>query len=170
MKKRYLYSILFGVPGFIVSLIVAFILFGFVAGFLWLYVYGDETWPASAESILPILFVICFMTLWVISLLSGYHTGKRLEATPGLNQRHILGAVVATILPVVLIVFHQTRTGSSGATIDSVLCSEYCSNKGYSTSGMPPKDSGDRSCSCLDGMGQAAVTVPMDSVISDDPE
>ena len=71
MKKRYLYSILFGVPGFNVSLIAAFNLFGFVAGFLWLYVYGDETWPASAESILPILFVICFMTLWVISLLDG---------------------------------------------------------------------------------------------------
>jgi len=86
MKKRYIYSMLFAVPGFLVSLIVAFIIFGFVAGFFWLYVYGDEPWPGSAEQILTILFIVCFLALWAISLVIGFVTGKRLEAKAGLNE------------------------------------------------------------------------------------
>ena len=77
MKKRYIYSILFGVPGFLVSLIVAFIIFGFVAGFFWLYVYGDEPWPASAEQLLTILFIACFLALWAISLVIGFVTRNK---------------------------------------------------------------------------------------------
>ena len=168
MKKRYIYSMLFGVPGFLVSLIVAFIIFGFVAGFFWLYVYGDEPWPASAEQLLTSLFVACFLALWAIALVIGFITGKRLEAIPGLNQKHILLSAAATILPMVLIMFHQAR--NTGAKTDSSLCSEYCSKRGYSTSGMPPQDSGDRRCSCFDGAGQEALKVPLASVSSGDHE
>jgi len=168
MKKRYIYSMLFGVPGFLVSLIVAFIIFGFVAGFFWLYVYGDEPWPGSAEQILTILFIVCFLALWAISLVIGFVTGKRLEAKAGLNQKHILLSAAATILPMVLIMLHQAS--NTGAKTDSSLCSEYCSKRGYSTSGMPPQDSGDRRCSCFDGAGHEAVKVPLDSVSSGDHE
>ena len=77
MKKRYIYFKLFGVPGFLVSLIVAFIIFGFVAGFFWLYVYGDEPWPASAEQLLTILVVACFLALWAISLVIGFVTRNK---------------------------------------------------------------------------------------------
>ena len=168
MKKRYIYSLLFGVPGFVVSLLVAFILFGFIAGFFWLYVYGDDPWPSPAETILPVLFVISFLTLWFISLVIGYVTGKRLEVTPDLSRNHVLVSIAATILPIVLVIFHQKKI--RGEKTDSLLCGEYCSNKGYAASGMPAQDSGDRSCSCFDAAGKETVNVQLDSVSSGDYE
>ena len=164
MKKRYIYSLLFGIPGMLVSLVVSFFIFGFVAGFLWLYVYGDALWPAAAGKMLPVLFGVCFLALWAMTLVMGYVTGKRLETTPDLNRRHVLVSAVATVLPLLLIMLHQTR--HSGAKTDSQLCSEYCSSRGYSASGMPAKDTGDRSCSCFDAAGGELLKVPLDSVSS----
>ena len=79
MKKRYLYSILYGAPGFFVALIVAFILFGVAAGFLWIFVYGDNPWPQSTEKILPTLFILIFLVLWVASITVGFKYGIKLE-------------------------------------------------------------------------------------------
>jgi hypothetical protein len=79
MKKRYIYSLLFGVPGFVVSLLVAFILFGFVAGVFWLYVYGDDAWPSSAETILPVLLVMSFLILMIMSNNQGHICIARLN-------------------------------------------------------------------------------------------
>ena len=79
MKKRYLYSILYGAPGFFVSLIIAFIIFGAAAGFLWIYAYGDNPWPQSTDNILPALFILTFLALWISSISVGFITGKKLE-------------------------------------------------------------------------------------------
>ncbi len=45
MKKRYLYTLLFLVPGLFVSLLITLAVFAAVFGALWLYVFGDSTWP-----------------------------------------------------------------------------------------------------------------------------
>jgi len=45
MRKRYLYALLFAIPGFVAAFIVSTFLFGVAAGFLWLYVYGDGPGP-----------------------------------------------------------------------------------------------------------------------------
>jgi hypothetical protein len=42
MQKRILYSILFGVPGLVLALEVAWLVAGLTAGILWLAVYGDR--------------------------------------------------------------------------------------------------------------------------------
>jgi hypothetical protein len=166
MKKRYIYSILVGTPGFFITLIITFILFGAAAGFLWIFVYGDNPWPQFTEKILSALFVLTFLVLWVISISIGFVTGKKLEVNPGLNKNHILLSVCATTLPIILIIFHQLHVGNIGAKTDGQRCSEYCSEKGYSASGMPPKNSGERTCSCFDSAGQEIKKVPMGIVIS----
>lgn len=79
-------------------------------------------------------------------------------------------SVGATTLPIVLIILHQLSVGNIGQKSDSTLCSVFCSGKGYSTSGMPPKDSGERICSCFDSDGQEVIKVPMDIDMSDKQE
>ena len=166
MKKRYVYCLLFALPGFFISAIFSFIAFGSAAGFLWIYVYGDNTWPASAENILAVLFIVTFLLLWAVFIITGYITGKKFEGTPSRYTGHIVISACATAAPVVLIVLHQLSVGNIGPKSDDILCSEFCSKKGYAASGMPPKDSGDTSCSCFDNHGQEAVKVPMAAIIS----
>lgn len=165
MKKRYVYSLLFGVHGFFVFLIIAFAVFGVAAGVFWLYAFGD-TWPASTEIVLPAVFFVPFLTGWFTAIAAGYIIGKKFENKPGLNRRHILLSAVATVIPVLLIIIHQFSVGNIGPKSDTVRCSEYCGEQEYAASGMPPKNSGDTTCICYDSTGRVAVTVPIDSVIA----
>jgi hypothetical protein len=164
MRKRYIYVMFFGVPGLVVALIVAFFVFGAGAGFLWIFVFGDNPWPASAEKILPALFALVFLTAWLAVLIVGFRVGKRLENVPGLDRRHVLVSIAATAVPVALVVLHQWSVGNIGARPDSLLCGDFCSKKGFSASAMPPRNSKDRTCICIDDQGREAVKVPMDDI------
>jgi hypothetical protein len=114
MKKRYLYSILFGIPGFFVSLIISFVIFGVAAGILWIYVFGDNPWPSSIEKILPILFALTFLTVWIASITIGYVTGKKLESDPVMNKNHILVSGGLTVMFILFIALQQLSVGNIG--------------------------------------------------------
>jgi hypothetical protein len=165
MKKRYIYSFLFGAPGFFVSLILSFIIFGATTGFLWIYVFGDNHWPLSTEKGLPLLFVLTFLVLWIAFITVGFITGKNLEENSDFNKKHIMFSVGLTIAPIFLIVLHQLSVGNIGPKSDNMLCSDFCSQNGYSASGMPPKNSGERSCICFDDSGNEIMRVPIDSIV-----
>jgi hypothetical protein len=167
MKKRYIYSLLFGVPGLLVSLIISVIAFGAFAGILWLYVLGDDPWPTSTETMLPILFIFVFFALWFSFVFIGFITGKNLEECSELNTKHILASVCVTTVAVLLIFLYQVNAGNLGPISDTVLCAEICRGQGYSASGMPPKDSGERSCICFDRYGQEIMRIPIDVVSPD---
>ena len=164
MKKRYLYSLLFGIPGFFVAVIISFVVFGAAAGMLWLYFFGDNPWPASTEKMLPGLFSLTFLIIWISSIALGFVVGKRLEKDPQLNRSHILISSGLTILLILFIVLQQLSVGNLGPKSESALCSDFCRLQGYSGSGMPPKDSGDRTCSCYDNLGNEALKVPLDDI------
>ncbi len=164
MKKRYLYSILFGIPGFFISVIAAFIAFGSTAGVLWLYVFGDNPWPAWSEKTLVSLFVLAFLVAWIATISVGFVAGKKLERNPALNRGHILISIGATIAPILSIALYQLSVGNIGPKSDDTLCSEFCRDKGFAASGTPPRNSGERNCSCLDASGHAALKVPMETI------
>jgi hypothetical protein len=164
MKKRYIYTILFGIPGFMISALIAWIVAGTAAGALWIFVFGDNPWPASVDKILPVLLVVVFLAIWIVLLTAGFLIGKRLERHPEINKNHIwisIGVVVAIGLGFGLF---QLRAGNIGPQSEGARCSEYCSQKGYSASSMPPLNSGDRTCSCLDEFGNAVITVPLENI------
>jgi len=164
MKKRYLYSLLFGIPGFFVSAMIAFLIFGATAGILWIFFFGDNPWPTSIETVLPFLFVLIFLMIWIALTSLGFMIGKRLEKDPALNRNHILVSGALTVVFVLLIALQQWRVGAPGPRTDTLICSEYCSEKGYSGSGMPALNSGDRTCSCYDSSGNEALKVPLDTI------
>jgi hypothetical protein len=162
MKKRYVYSLLFGIPGLFLAGIISILLFGGLMGLLWTFVFGDNPWPAAVEFVVSVLFVLVALALWVGFLLAGYLSGKRLETNPALNRTHILISAGLTVLFLLLILFQQWSVGNLGPNPDSVLCSDFCTLHGYSGSGMPPGTSGNRMCSCYDDSGNEALTIPLD--------
>lgn len=164
MKKRYLYALLFGIPGFFLAGIVSLFVFGAVLGFLWLFVFGDNPWPLTPESVLSVLLVLTFLILWIGSIFAGYRVGMGLEHNPLLNRNHVLLSAGFTLLFVFFILFQQGSVGNIGPKADSTLCSDYCSARGYSGSGMPPQNSGDRTCSCYDASGNEVLKVPLDRI------
>jgi hypothetical protein len=167
VKKRYLYSILFGVPGFFISLIILSVIFAIAAGILWLYFFGDDPWPSSIETMLPILFFLGFLGMWVTLIMVGYRTGKKLENDPQLNRIHIMVSAGLTFLFILFIALQQLRVGNIGPKSDELVCSDYCSLQGHSGSGMPPKNSGQRICSCFDDSGNEAIKIPIESIDPD---
>ena len=167
MKKRYLYSILFGIPSFFISLIVSLAIFGGMVGILWIYFLGDSQWPSSTEKILSILFILAFLLVWITSIIIGFVVGRKLEGNPKLNKKHILVSGGLTLMFILLIVLQQFSVGNIGPKSDDMLCSEYCVRAGYSGSGMPPRNSGDRSCSCYDNSGKEVLKVPMGTISPD---
>lgn len=167
MKGRYIYSLLFAVPGFFISLIISFVISGTVAGILWIYVFGDNSWPESVETILPVLFVIIFFLLWSVFISAGFIIGKKFEQHHVLNTGHIIISATATIAPMFLIIIHQMTIGNIGPQSDDIICSRFCNKNGYSGSGMPPKNSDVKTCSCFDNHGREAVRIPIANIISD---
>ena len=153
MKKRDIYTILFGVPGLLISAILALIVAGTAAGALWIFVFGDNPWPASVETILPIMI-----------LAAGFFIGKRLERDPLFNKGHILVSIGVIIAFLLGFGFFQLRIGNIGPRSEGLLCSDYCRQKGYSASSESPQNAGNRECSCLDQFGNEILTVPTESL------
>jgi hypothetical protein len=165
MKKRYSYSLLFGIPGFIISVVVSSLIFGSLVGVLWIYVLGDNPWPSLIEKILPILFALVFLTLWLTTIVVGFIVGKRLEINPVMNRKHILVSIGLTILPILFIIFYQVSVGNIGPKSDGERCSDFCSQRGYPGSSMPPEDSGERNCTCINNSGIEIIKVPIDDIV-----
>jgi hypothetical protein len=162
MKKRYVYMLLYGIPGLFVAGIISILLFGGLMGLLWTFVFGDNPWPSYVERLTAVFFILTVLTLWLASIGLGYVIGRRLEDQPGLSRTHILISAGLTVLFLLLIVFQQWSVGNLGPSSDSVLCSDFCTQHGYSGSGMPPGISGNRMCSCYDDSGNEALTIPLD--------
>jgi hypothetical protein len=170
MKKRYIYALLFGAPGFFVALIISFLVFGALAGAFWIFMFGDNTWPSSTGVILTALLIITFLIVSGAVIWVGFSTGKKLEKDPELNTSHVFISVGMTLIFVFVIVLQQLSVGNLGPKPDSLVCGRYCSLNGYSSSGMPPLDSGDRTCFCYDDFGNEVIKIPLDEIPSDDLE
>lgn len=167
MKKRYIYSLLFGIPGLFVAGIIAIVLFGGLAGILWLYVFGDDPWPSYVEQLTSVVFVLVVLGIWIAFIVLGYVVGRRLEDDPGVNRSHVLISAGVTVMLLLLMFIQQWSVGILGPRSESVLCSDFCSQHGYSGSGMPPEDSGERICSCFDVTGNETLRISLDHLVPD---
>ncbi len=168
MKKRYLYALLFGLPGLFVAGLIAILGFAALTGLLWLYVFGDNPWPVYIESVLATLFVMTVLLLWLVFIILGFFIGMRLEKDPALNRTHILVSTGLTLGLILFLVFQQWSVGNLGPQSSSAQCSDFCSLHGYAGSGMPPALSGDHTtCSCYDNSGNEVLRIPLDHLDPD---
>ena len=162
-KRRYLYVLLFAAPTFLLALIAGVMLLGASAGVLWLFVFGDGPWPSEADTLLTSLFVLGTAAFWIAQLSVAYAVGKREETKVSLNKTHVLISVGATMALAALIALRMSGVGFGGLP-DSLVCADHCLATGATGSGMPPRDSGDRTCSCYDAEGRVITSIQLQNV------
>lgn len=164
MKKRYLYTVLWGVPGLLIAGIGTTVLIGMLLGVLWLYIFGDNPRPSSIDFVVMILGICTFLGLWIGLMVQGYRIGKRLESEPGMNRKHILLSAGFTLCCMLYIFIQQFSVGNIGPKSKSLICSDFCVQSGYAGSGIPAANSGERTCSCYDDSGKEAIKVPLETI------
>jgi hypothetical protein len=115
MKARFAYPLAFLLPSLMVAVISAVIVGAAAGGVLWLFVYGDNTWPDTAETVvMSLVGLVAAATLGAL-LFASYSFGKARELTSGMSKRHlVLAAVVSVLLPL-LVLLHQWQVGNLGA-------------------------------------------------------
>ena len=85
---------------------VALGVFALGAGVSWLYLFGDDPWPATVEWLLP-LIALCAGSMTAIAVLwFGYAHGRRLTASgAGTAYAEWRNAILLVIAPIVLLAF-----------------------------------------------------------------
>jgi hypothetical protein len=161
MKRRFLYVLLFAVPALLLSAIAAALLAAAAAGVLWLFVFGDDPWPPSAGAALGIALVACGVLGWLAMLVVAYAVGKRQESRARLNRAHVFLACGLTIVLVGLLGARSCGLRIGGPVGDDEVCADICQAQGFAGSGMPPRDSGNRTCSCYDAQGTEVRRIPL---------
>jgi hypothetical protein len=106
--------LLFVLPSAMAAAIVAVVAAGAGAGMLWLFVYGDNGWPPSADHAVVVLAVLVSLATLAALLFASYQFGKRREASTGVSRRHVAFAIGLSILLPALVVVHQWHVGNVG--------------------------------------------------------
>ena len=112
MKSRYAYPLLFLVPSAVAGVIVTVLTAAAGAGILWLFVYGDDPWPARTDGLLMSLAALIGLLVLVACLLTAYRVGKSQESRGGLRKAHVLVALGLSAGLPLLVLFHQWQVGN----------------------------------------------------------
>ena len=114
MRARYACPLLF-LPACLVAALVAAVLSGAgVGGLLWLFVYGDNPWPAYTDTVVMGLATCVGIGVLAAALVACHGFGRRLESAGGLRAGHVVFAIALTVLLPALVLLHQWRIGNLG--------------------------------------------------------
>jgi hypothetical protein len=161
MSRGLLYVLVFALPALLVSGIAAFALFGAAAGAMWLFAFGDNPWPQSAQNALGLGFATAWLALWLALLTFAFVFGRNRGTQRALPRRDLLAAVALTVLAVGLVALQQRSVGNLGPPSEGEACASFCQHKGFAGSSMPPRNAGNPTCGCVDTHGREAITVPI---------
>ncbi len=79
MKLRFLYALTGGLAGLLLGGLVAFWVIAAGAGISWLFLYGDDTWPAATAWVLPALGLLAGLVVLCGLVALGFFYGRRQE-------------------------------------------------------------------------------------------
>ena len=122
INRRHVYVLLFAVPALLVSIIAAALMLAASAGALWLFVYGDDPWPNTANVLLGAIFFLAAAALWLALLFVAYMVGRQQEGEQSLNKGHVALSLGATVVLAVIIIVRVAGLNVAGAQSDSVVC------------------------------------------------
>lgn len=122
LRSRYL---LLGVSwSLLLAPATAYAVLGVIAGALWIYVYGDNPWPAFADSIIPVVGLAAFTTTAAVFICFAYSYGRQREVAgkgddPG-ERRTVLLLTLAplALLAIASIDFWQRGMRQAEATAE----------------------------------------------------
>ena len=90
-----------------VSAVAGVIFVGIGAGVLWIFIYGDNTWPGAAEQLLLAIAVLVAVLSFSMLVAATYFYGKRQESSGGISKWHGAVALAITILLPALILLRR---------------------------------------------------------------
>jgi hypothetical protein len=125
---------------------------------MWIFIYGDNPWPAAAETALARLAAGVFLVVLGVLLSAAFRAGKAREQDERLAPPHLRVAIGASAVLLLALLGYQWKVGNLGPRPDWRICADFCTMRGFSGSSMPPRVAGAPSCSCIDGKGSAAET------------
>ena len=166
MKRRYLYALMYSVPAFIFSTVFMVVVTAAIGGVLWIFVYGDNPWPSFVDRYSPIFMITVLGAAWLTLLWAAFTWGKRQEAYPSLNMKHLYFAAGSTAALVLAVFLHQLSVGNIGPKADVLVCADFCTTKNFSASRFPQ----DGTCRCYGSDGHEALNVSMNGVRAERPE
>lgn len=82
MRLRSLYLLVGFVLGSLAGIAVAFQVFALAAGVSWLFLFGDDPWPAGVETYLIAIPLAAGLATLAVGLWVGYAAGRRSESAP----------------------------------------------------------------------------------------
>ncbi len=165
MKRRYQYSLLFGIPGCLISVILSVIIF---FGILDIFSnrmskYHVPSTLSEKESL--IMPVVIFVIIWVLLTFAGYLMGTTFEDGSSLNRKHILISAGLTLILFIFVLRWGTK--NFGYQADGDLCGEFCFRHGYNTGILSPMEEKEKTCYCSDWSTGEKITVPLESIDPD---
>lgn len=116
MKARYAYPLLFLLPSALLATLAALVFAGGATGVLWIFVYGDDPWPAQAGNTVMVLAALACALMFAALVGLSY---KRREPAGGVRHSHVLAALGLTVALPLLVGQHQWRIGNLGSSEDS---------------------------------------------------
>ena len=114
MQARFSYPLLFLVPSAMAACVVGVVVAAAGGGILWLFVYGDSTWPRVADTAVMALAALASTLTLAFLLCAGYSFGRRREVSGGLSVRHIVIAIAISVLLPALAVLYEWQVGNLG--------------------------------------------------------
>lgn len=152
IRRRFLYVVIFTLPAVLVSAVGGATAAAASAGMFWLFVFGDNPWPGWSGPAIAGVAATAFVVLLVAQLMVAWSVGRQQESKPDINPTHVAVAIVSTLTlgAFIAVRFFAGQVPQS----DSERCAALCRDQGFFASGMPPRDSGDRTCSCYDANGR----------------
>ena len=166
MKKRYIYTILFALPGLFISIITGVALTGIATGFFWIFVFGDSPWSISEEIIMVVAMTIGFLVTWISCIAFGFSVGKRLESKQANTAVHLVISLAITIPLFLCIAFYYFGYQKEFSQSDIGKCSAFCEKSGYSGASVAPAyEEQPKTCGCTDNSGQTTLIVPFDDIL-----
>jgi hypothetical protein len=86
------------------------------AGVLWIFVYGDNPWPASANVVVMALASTVGLAVLAGLLLVAHRVGRSRESGCGLRREHVWVALGLSVGLPLLVLLHPWQVGNLGGT------------------------------------------------------
>jgi formate-dependent nitrite reductase membrane component NrfD len=158
MRRRYLYVLLFAPTAVLLALVTTAAVVGASAGVLWLFVFGDDPWPAWSEPLLGALALAVGAAVATVLLWLAYLAGKRQEQRPATSRVHVALALGSAFTMAALVAV-RVSGGVAAPRSNEERCAAFCRAAGFAASGTPPRNSGESTCTCYDAAGRPARVV-----------
>ncbi len=136
--------ILLAVPCFLLSLLPALFVTGAVAGFLWLFVYGDNPWPDLADIVIASAFLLSWVSVGTLLTL-GLIRHPRVRNLP--TGKLTVVAALLSLFAVAAIAYHQWSIGNLDPPNPCLI---QCREMGHSASMTEIDEQGRETCTCFD--------------------